>query len=164
MHWRTSSASILVALALVALALAGCGREAQEEAGRAPEGSAAGEAAIEQIKTAAENLAAEESKTRPEGALFLPRLVDLGRGTCIPCKMMAPILEELQVEYEGRAVVEVIDLREDSRAGTDYAIRVIPTQIFFDSDGNEVWRHEGFLPKDQIIAKFAEMGVPPLDD
>ena len=94
----------------------------------------------------------------------MPRLVDLGRGTCIPCKMMAPILEELRVEYEGRAVVEVIDLREDSQAGADYAIRVIPTQIFFDSDGNEVWRHEGFLAKDAIIAKFTEMGVPSLDD
>ena len=164
MHWRTSSASILVALALVALALAGCGKEAQEEAARVPEGSTTGEAAIEQPETAAGDLAAEDSGIRPEGSAPLPRLVDLGRGTCIPCKMMAPILEELRVEYEGRAVVEVIDLREDSQAGADYAIRVIPTQIFFDSDGNEVWRHEGFLPKDQIIAKFAEMGVPPLDD
>jgi len=124
-----------------------------------PEGPTPGEAAVEQTETAAEG-----SGARPGGAVPLPRLVDLGRGTCIPCKMMAPILEELKREYEGRAVVEVIDLKEDRQAGTDYAIRVIPTQIFFDSEGNEVWRHEGFLPMDTIIAEFTEMGVPPHDD
>jgi thioredoxin 1 len=73
--------------------------------------------------------------------------------------MMAPILEELKREYQGRAVVEVIDLRDDAGAARDYGIRVIPTQIFYDAAGEEVWRHEGFLGKDAIIAKFKEMGV-----
>jgi thioredoxin 1 len=165
MQWRTSRAETLIALVLIVLAVIGCGKEAEEEAGGMPKGSAPGEAAIEQAETAAGSpAAAAGSGARSEGAALMPRLVDLGRGTCIPCKMMAPILEELKREYEGRAVVEVIDLREDGQAGSDYAIRVIPTQIFFDSEGKEVWRHEGFLPKDTIIAKFTEMGVPPLDD
>ncbi len=46
-----------------------------------------------------------------------------------------------------------------AKAGEPYKIRVIPTQIFFDLDGKEVWRHEGFLPKNDFIAKFAELGV-----
>ena len=91
----------------------------------------------------------------------LPKLVDLGRGTCIPCKKMAPILEELTREYQGRAVVEVIDLRDRPGAAQEYGIKLIPTQVFFDKDGKEVWRHEGFLAKDQIVAKFTEMGVKP---
>ena len=38
---------------------------------------------------------------------------------------------------------------------------MIPTQVFYDKNGAEVWRHEGFLPKDQIVAKFQELGVKP---
>jgi thioredoxin 1 len=89
----------------------------------------------------------------------LPRLVDVGRGTCIPCKMMAPILEELKKEYGGVAVVEVIDLRYNPAAAVQYGIRAIPTQVFFDREGKEVWRHLGFMSKDAIVAKFREMGV-----
>jgi thioredoxin 1 len=165
MHSRPSRLGTLVALMFIAIVLTGCGKEAEEEAARPPEGSPSGEAVVEQTETAPETpVAAGEDGAGAQGSASLPRLVDLGKNTCIPCKMMAPILEELKQEYKGRAVVEVLDLRENSQAGADYAIRVIPTQIFFDSAGEEVWRHEGFLPKDQIIAKFAEMGVPPLDD
>jgi thioredoxin 1 len=89
----------------------------------------------------------------------LPMLVDLGKGTCIPCKKMKPILEELTIEYQGRAVVKVIDLRDEPQAANQYRIRLIPTQIFFDAEGREVFRHEGFMDKQSIEAKFAEMGV-----
>jgi len=89
----------------------------------------------------------------------LPMLVDLGKGTCIPCKKMKPILDELKLEYEGRAIVKVIDLRYERQAARQYGIRLIPTQIFFDADGNEVYRHEGFMDKHSIKMKFAEMGV-----
>jgi thioredoxin 1 len=89
----------------------------------------------------------------------LPMLVDLGKGTCIPCKKMKPILDELKSEYEGRAIVKVIDLRYESRAARQYGIRLIPTQIFYDAEGNEIYRHEGFMDKLSIKSKFAEMGV-----
>jgi thioredoxin 1 len=72
---------------------------------------------------------------------------------------MAPFLAELKQEYAGRAVIEFIDVRKHPAAGIPYQIRIIPTQVFFDAEGNEVWRHEGFLPKEQFVAKFAEMGV-----
>jgi|YNPBryBLVA2012_1023415.scaffolds.fasta_scaffold13379_2 thioredoxin 1 len=89
----------------------------------------------------------------------LPRVVDLGADKCVPCKKMAPILDELKKEYEGRVIVDFIDVWKNPKAGEPYKIRVIPTQIFFDADGKEVWRHEGFLPKEEFLAKFAEMGV-----
>jgi thioredoxin 1 len=89
----------------------------------------------------------------------LPMLVDLGKGTCIPCKKMKPILDELALEYEGRAIVKVIDLRYEPRAAKEYGIRLIPTQIFYDVQGNEIFRHEGFMDKQSIKRKFAEMGV-----
>jgi len=89
----------------------------------------------------------------------LPRLVDLGAGKCIPCKMMAPILEELKKEYRGRLEVEVIDVWEDPQAGQRYGIRVIPTQIFYDASGKEVFRHEGFLSKEDILVTLKKLGI-----
>ena len=91
----------------------------------------------------------------PEAAL--PRLLDLGSTTCIPCKMMAPILEDLKKEYAGKLAVEFIDVQEDLAAGHIYSIRVIPTQIFFDADENELFRHEGFMSKEDIVAKLREL-------
>ncbi len=85
-----------------------------------------------------------------------PRLVDLGADKCIPCKKMAPILEQLREEYKGRLDVEFIDVWKNPGAGRQYGIRVIPTQILYDRERNEVWRHRGFISKDDLKAVFAE--------
>jgi thioredoxin 1 len=89
----------------------------------------------------------------------LPRLVDLGAGKCIPCKKMAPILEELKKEYAGRMVVEFIDVWQNPDAGKSYGIEMIPTQIFYDASGKELFRHVGFFGKEDILAKWKELGV-----
>ena len=88
----------------------------------------------------------------------LPRLVDLGRGKCMACKKMMPILAELKKTYAGRLRVDVIDLGEDPEAGDRYNLRLIPTQIFFDPAGKERFRHEGFMPRSDILAKWKELG------
>lgn len=89
----------------------------------------------------------------------LVTLIDLGAATCIPCKMMAPILEQLQKEYEGKAAVVFVDLRYHKEMARKYRIRAIPTQIFYNQSGNEVGRHEGFLPKEAIVEVFEKLGV-----
>jgi thioredoxin 1 len=91
--------------------------------------------------------------------LRLPRLVDLGADRCAACKQMAPILAELKLEYAGRATIEFIDVWKNPEAGKAYGVRIIPTQIFYDREGREVWRHEGFLPREQIIARLKELGA-----
>ncbi len=88
-----------------------------------------------------------------------PVLADFGRGSCIPCKMMEPILEELQEEYQGRAEVLVLDVGEYPVLTRRYSIRTIPTQIFFDASGEEVKRHEGFMSKEDIVAVLQELKV-----
>lgn len=95
----------------------------------------------------------------PAAAAPLPKLVDLGSDKCIPCKQMAPILEELSAEYAGSFAVEFIDVWADPDAGKPYDVRVIPTQVFLDATGAERYRHEGFLAKDAILAKWRELGV-----
>ena len=89
----------------------------------------------------------------------LPALVDLGAGRCIPCKMMAPILENLKTEYAGSLKVQVIDVEKNTKLAQHYRVWVIPTQIFFDASGKELFRHEGFISKEDILAKWAELGV-----
>ncbi len=94
-----------------------------------------------------------------EGKPVLPRLVDLGADKCIPCKMMAPILAGLAKDYAGQLDVVFIDVWKSPDKGEPYGIRVIPTQIFFDATGKERFRHEGFMPKKDILAKWQELGV-----
>lgn len=89
----------------------------------------------------------------------LPRLLDLGATTCIPCKLMAPILEELREEYRGRMEVTFIDVRKDPEAARKHKIQVIPTQIFYDASGTELSRHTGFISKEDILATWEKLGV-----
>lgn len=89
----------------------------------------------------------------------LPRLVDLGAGKCIPCKMMAPILEELKDEYADRLVVKFIDVWVNPDMAEQYKIKLIPTQIFYDASGKELFRHEGFFSKEDILNKWKKLGV-----
>ncbi len=110
--------------------------------------------ALKQGRSGSSDAAAAGPATGP-----LPRLVDLGAGKCIPCKQMAPILEELRKEYAGRMEVVFIDVWKNPDAGKAYGIEVIPTQIFYDAGGKELFRHVGFFAKDDILGKWKELGV-----
>jgi thioredoxin 1 len=108
------------------------------------------------VEAATSNAAAPEAASQTNA---LPRLVDLGAGKCIPCKLMAPILEDMKKTYAGKLDVQFIDVWENPTAGEKYGIRVIPTQLFYDAAGKELFRHEGFFGKDDILAKWKEFGV-----
>jgi thioredoxin 1 len=86
-------------------------------------------------------------------------MLDLGANKCIPCKMMAPILEELKKEYNGKAAIAFVDVWEHVDQAKKYGIRAIPTQIFFDKQGNEVLRHVGFMDKKSIVQVLERLGV-----
>ncbi len=106
------------------------------------------------------SFAADESSPIPEvPAKDMVTMVDIGAKECIPCKTMAPIMESLEKEYHGRAAIVFIDVWKNRDQGKRFGIRSIPTQIFYDKNGKEVYRHEGFLAKESIIAKLEELGV-----
>jgi thioredoxin 1 len=86
-------------------------------------------------------------------------VLDLGAKKCIPCKMMAPILEKLKGQYEGKASIVFIDVFEHRDQVPRFGIRAIPTQIFFDRDGNEIHRHLGFMSEEEIVRQLKKMGV-----
>jgi len=86
-------------------------------------------------------------------------MLDLGANKCVPCKMMAPILEELKKEYAGLASIIFIDVWEHNDQVKRFGIRAIPTQIFYDETGKEIQRHVGFMDKRSIVVVFDKLGV-----
>jgi thioredoxin 1 len=114
--------------------------------------------AVRQNKSGGDNVPAE---FRPEQLTGkgLPVMIDIGSDQCIPCKMMAPILEELKTEYAETLTVHFLDVRKLPALSKLYKIQLIPTQIFYDASGKELFRHEGFYAKEDIFAKWKEFGV-----
>ncbi len=88
-------------------------------------------------------------------------MVDLGADRCVPCKMMAPIIAKVQKDYEGRAAIIFLDVWKDPGLGKKFGIRAIPTQIFYDHEGKEVYRHLGFMDEKSMVAMLQKLGVPP---
>ena len=86
-------------------------------------------------------------------------MVDLGADQCIPCKMMVPVMEKVEKKYKGKAAIVFIDVWKDKEPAKRFGIRAIPTQIFFDKEGREVYRHTGFMGEADIIGQLKKMGV-----
>lgn len=105
---------------------------------------------------------AEEYATVPVQGMVT--MVDLGAQKCIPCKMMAPILEKLEKAYGGTAAVVFIDVWKNKTQAQRFGVRAIPTQIFFDKEGKEVYRHVGFMDEKAIVDQLKKMGVEPAEN
>ncbi len=86
-------------------------------------------------------------------------MIDLGAKKCIPCKMMAPILEKLEKVYKEKAAIVFIDVWENREQIARFSIETIPTQIFFDENCREVYRHLGFMSEKDIVRQLTKMGV-----
>ena len=86
-------------------------------------------------------------------------MVDLGAEKCIPCKMMAPIMAKLEKIYAGRAAIVFIDVWKNNEQVGRFGIRAIPTQVFFNENGIEVYRHVGFMSEEDIVAQLKKMGI-----
>lgn len=102
---------------------------------------------------------ATPSKRTASTSPSLPLLVDVGADKCVPCVMMAPILEKLKKEYAGILHVKFVDAWKNPEEARKYGIRAIPTQIFYDASGKELGRHMGFISKEGILTRFEELGV-----
>lgn len=92
-------------------------------------------------------------------ALGIPKLVSLGSTMCVPCRMMEPELEELEKDYDKVLYVEKIDVIRNQDKARYYGVNMIPVQIFFDEEGNELDRNLGFMSMEDIVKKFAELGI-----
>jgi thioredoxin 1 len=86
-------------------------------------------------------------------------MIDLGATECVPCKMMAPIMEKMEKKYHGKAAIVFIDVWKNRDQVSRFGIRAIPTQIFYDANGREVARHVGFMSEAAIVDQLTKMGV-----
>jgi thioredoxin 1 len=86
-------------------------------------------------------------------------MIDLGAKSCIPCKMMAPIMEKMDERYQGKAAIVFIDVWKHREQAGRFGVRAIPTQIFFDPEGKEVYRHVGFMAEEDIVKQLEKMGI-----
>ena len=103
----------------------------------------------------------ENSKNAVEAENYLVTFVELGSVRCIPCKMMQPIMNDIEKDYAGQVKVVFYDVW--TPAGEPFAqsfkIRVIPTQIFLDKECKEYFRHEGFFPKEELVKILKQKGA-----
>jgi thioredoxin 1 len=139
---RSIPTYVLTAVFTLALLSAGCGPEAT-----AVIVSADGSARVVRVTTA------------PADTSPLPKFLNFGADRCIPCKQMVPVREAIAAEYAGQVEVGFIDVWADREAGRAYHVRVIPTQLILDAEGRELFRHEGYWPKEQVLAQFAAVGI-----
>jgi len=111
-------------------------------------------------KTVTKAVEKTEAKKEKTSTKELPKLLDLGAKKCVPCKMMAPILVEFQKDYSDQFETEFIDvwIKENAAKAKEYKIQSIPTQIFFDKDEKELFRHTGYISKEDILKKWKELG------
>ncbi len=131
----------------------------------APEVAAAGAPAAESAPTSSSSGPAE-SKPRPpspspaaESGKSLPTMLELGSVGCKPCEYMAPIIEALEKELAGKVVVRFHDVAKRPELAERYQIMTIPTQVFLDANGKELFRHIGVYEKTEILAKMKELGM-----
>ncbi len=114
--------------------------------------------AVNTEKVVATEKTIDDSKNMPTQKP-LPKLLDLGADKCVPCKMMFPVLDELKAEHAGKLDVEFIDVWKNPDEARKYGVKIIPTQIFYDASGKELFRHEGFFSKEDILAKWKSFGI-----
>lgn len=152
----SAARAAVVAMVIVAAALAGGCEVPREETAREETSS---EAPLgREAETGALPTSTQGAPGRGDSVGGMPTLLDLGADKCVPCKMMAPILAELRETYAGQLQVDFIDVWKDPAPGREYGVKVIPTQIFLDENGIELFRHQGFMSREDILAKWAELG------
>ena len=90
----------------------------------------------------------------------LPTLLELGSDECMACKRLMPVVIRLKNKFKGELDAEIINVRTHPDAADIYGIRTVPTLIFFDAEGHELLRREGYMEPDEILAAWRELGFP----
>jgi thioredoxin 1 len=157
---------VLFLMIFSSLLLFSCGQKSSEAQAADCDSSDCGEAI--ELKTGcqgcptpqgADLAALQQNKAKP-----IITFIELGSVNCVPCKQMQPVMEAIEKKYGEQIDVIFYDVRtpEQKKYGAMYKIRLIPTQVFLDADGNEIFRHEGFFPEAEIDKLLQNHGLKPI--
>ncbi len=86
-------------------------------------------------------------------------LIEFGASGCIPCDMMQPILDKLRKDFPDRLNVVFVHVGEEKMLAARFGIRSIPVQVFYDREGKEVFRYEGFFAEAEVRNVLSKIGV-----
>lgn len=156
-----NSIALLASILVLTLAV-GCGKESRADRGPSAPPSSAVER-TDQTKPAPS--APDYGKVLVTNRLdidfskHLVTFIELGADRCIPCKQMQPIMKEIAETYADRVQVVFYDVWKDPEPARKYGIQLIPTQVFMDQKGNEIFRHVGLFPKEEILELLKKHGV-----
>jgi thioredoxin 1 len=88
-----------------------------------------------------------------------PMIVDFGSNSCIPCRQLRPVLQKVRKDHEGKLEVLIIEIQKNRQLAAEYQIQVMPTVVFIDKTGKEVFRHQGFMSEEKIKEQLTKMGM-----
>jgi len=133
----------------------GCSGPASDESARQTESVQTAEASNGQLIAAQSRTPVKY--TGPVKVTF----IELGSVNCIPCKMMQPVMRQIEESYPGQVKVVFYDVwtEQGQPFGVKYGIRAIPTQVFLDAKGAEYYRHAGYFPFEEIDKILKMKGV-----
>ena len=90
---------------------------------------------------------------------FKVTLLEIGATRCIPCRKMQPIIKEIAEQFPDEVQVVFYDVWKDPTPANKYGVRLIPTQVFLDKNGQEFFNHVGFFPKEEILKVLEKKDV-----
>ena len=158
----TRNCIVLSASAFVLTLAAGCGNEPRADRGLSvPLAAAADPSGQAKPAPGASDYGKVLVTTRLDidFSKHLVTFIELGADRCIPCKQMQPIMKEIAEAYSDRVQVVFYDVWKDPEPARKYGIQLIPTQVFLDQKGKEIFRHVGLFPKEEIIELLKKHGV-----
>ena len=145
----TKKFKIIILLSILWFVQLGCSAEREETS----------TAKAENQMSAADTSRNDNTDAKTDSVLVT--FIELGSVKCIPCKMMQPIMDEIEKEYPDQVKVVFHDVWTDEGRpyAQKYGIRAIPTQVFLDKNGKEYFRHQGFFPRNELIKVLKKQGV-----
>jgi len=146
---------VIITLILTATACEKKTEAVARDCGKCPSASTCGE-----IELAKESCATE--REMPGTEITKITFLELGSSSCVPCRKMEPILESIKKRYGNQIDVIFHDVKKNRKIAKQYNIRLIPTQIFLDKKGNELFRHEGFFSESNIDEILLSKGLKPV--
>ncbi len=152
----------LAVLPLALILAAGCGNESRADRGSSvppPSNAAQAGQAAQTPGSPDYGKVLVTNRLDIDFSKHLVTFIELGADRCIPCKQMQPIMKEIAETYADRVQVVFYDVWKDPEPARKYGVQLIPTQVFVDQKGNEIFRHVGLFPKDEILELLKKHGV-----